>query len=135
MDTTKLNRNRKPTLTDCDRFDGDVKSDFWIPLQNVSYSGNSTSTYMKPPAALQWILRVFSAERWTGHGDEFLENMNYYAKSWLPARSIVMEYLAARETIDSSGEIIKLNRSCPWRFHIHELQEEMKINPSIKYVL
>lgn len=61
--------------------------------------------------------------------------MNYYAKSWLPARSIVMECLAARETIDSSGEIIKLNRSCPWRFHIHELQEEMKINPSIKYVL
>ncbi|KAI5425560.1 hypothetical protein KIW84_031385 [Lathyrus oleraceus] len=46
-----------------------------------------------------------------------------------------MECLAARETIDSSGEIIKLNRSCPWRFHIHELQEEMKINPSIKYVL
>lgn len=42
-----------------------------------------------------------------------LQNVNYYAKSWLPARSIVMECLAARETIDSSGEIIKLNRSCP----------------------
>ncbi|CAL5204103.1 unnamed protein product [Lathyrus oleraceus] len=68
-------------------------------------------------------------------GGEFLENVNYYAKSWLPARSIVMECLAARETIDSSGEIIKLNRSCPWKFHIHELEEEMKINPSIKYVL
>lgn len=68
-------------------------------------------------------------------GGEFLENVNYYAKSWLPARSIVMECLAARETIDSSGEIIKLNRSCPWKLHIHELEEEMKINPSIKYVL
>lgn len=42
-----------------------------------------------------------------------LQNVNYYAKSWLPAQSIVMECLAARETIDSSGEIIKLNRSCP----------------------
>ncbi|XP_061358179.1 uncharacterized protein LOC133302429 [Gastrolobium bilobum] len=68
-------------------------------------------------------------------GGEFLENVNYYAKSWLPARSIVMECLAARKTIDSSGEIIKLNRSCPWKLHIHELEEEMKINPSIKYVL
>ncbi|KAK7282537.1 hypothetical protein RIF29_11402 [Crotalaria pallida] len=68
-------------------------------------------------------------------GGEFLENVNYYAKSWLPARSIVMECLAARETIDPSGEIIKLNRPCPWKLHIHELEEEMKINPSIKYVL
>ncbi|KAK7410741.1 hypothetical protein VNO78_01781 [Psophocarpus tetragonolobus] len=67
-------------------------------------------------------------------GAEFLENLNYYTKSWLPARSIVMESLAARETVYSSGEIIKLNRSCPWKLHIHELEEEMKINP-IKYVL
>lgn len=68
-------------------------------------------------------------------GAEFLDNVNYYAKSWLPARSIVMESLAARESVDSSGEIIKLSRSCPWKLHIHELEEEMKINPSIKYVL
>ncbi|KAH1112814.1 hypothetical protein GLYMA_04G232300v4 [Glycine max] len=68
-------------------------------------------------------------------GAEFLENVNYYAKSWLPARSIVMDSLAARESVDSSGEIVKLNRSCPWKLHIHELEEEMKISPSIKYVL
>ncbi|KAJ1383086.1 Metal-dependent protein hydrolase [Sesbania bispinosa] len=68
-------------------------------------------------------------------GGEFLENVNYYAKSWLPARSIVMECLAARETVDSSGEIIKLNQSCPWKLNIHEFEEEMKISPSIKYVL
>ncbi|TKY74052.1 Metal-dependent protein hydrolase [Spatholobus suberectus] len=67
-------------------------------------------------------------------GAEFLENVNYYAKSWLPARSNVMESLAVRESVDSSGEIIKLNRSCPWKLHIHELEEEMKISP-IKYVL
>ncbi|CAJ1974440.1 unnamed protein product [Sphenostylis stenocarpa] len=68
-------------------------------------------------------------------GAEFLENLNYYAKSWLPARSIVMESLAARERVYWSGEIIKLSRSCPWKLHIHELEEEMKISPSIKYVL
>jgi len=48
-------------------------------------------------------------------GAEFLDSVNYYAKSWLPARSIVMESLAARESVDSSGEIIKLSRSCPVR--------------------
>lgn len=68
-------------------------------------------------------------------GCEFLENVHYYKKSWLPARSIVMDCLAARETIDSSGEIIKLHQSCPWKLHIHELEKEMNISPSIKYVL
>ncbi|BAT78876.1 hypothetical protein LR48_Vigan04g082900 [Vigna angularis] len=68
-------------------------------------------------------------------GAEFLDNVNYYAKSWLPARSIVMESLAVRESVDSSGEIIKLTRPCPWKLHIHELEEEMKISPSIKYVI
>lgn len=48
-------------------------------------------------------------------GSEFLEHVKYYAKSWLPARSIVMESLAVRESVDSSGEIVKLNQSCPVR--------------------
>ncbi|KAF7830754.1 UPF0160 protein MYG1, mitochondrial-like isoform X1 [Senna tora] len=68
-------------------------------------------------------------------GCEFLENVHYYKQTWLPARSIVMDSLAERETIDSSGEIIKLSQSCPWKLHIHELEEEMNISPSIKYVL
>ncbi|KAJ9677434.1 hypothetical protein PVL29_022429 [Vitis rotundifolia] len=45
---------------------------------------------------------------------EFLDNVRFHAKSWLPARSIVMECLA---------------------LHLFELEEEMKIDPPIKYVL
>lgn len=68
-------------------------------------------------------------------GSEFLESVQFHVKSWLPARSIVMECIAARESIDSSGEIMVLMRSCPWKLHIFELEEEMKIDPSIKYVI
>ncbi|KAF6147517.1 hypothetical protein GIB67_014656 [Kingdonia uniflora] len=68
-------------------------------------------------------------------GGEFLESVQFYAKSWLPARSIVMECLQARKDVDSSGEIMTLNRFCPWKLHIYELEEEIKIDPSIKYVL
>ncbi|KAK3228149.1 hypothetical protein Dsin_008011 [Dipteronia sinensis] len=68
-------------------------------------------------------------------GSEFLEALRFYAKSWLPARSIVMECLAARYDIDPSGEIMLLTRFCPWKLHLFELEEEMKIEPSIKYVL
>ncbi|KAF2299367.1 hypothetical protein GH714_031735 [Hevea brasiliensis] len=66
---------------------------------------------------------------------EFLESINFHANSWLPARPIIMECLASREDIDHSGEIMVLTRSCPWKLHIFELEEEMKIDPSIKYVI
>ncbi|XP_074291753.1 uncharacterized protein LOC141618546 [Silene latifolia] len=68
-------------------------------------------------------------------GTEFLETVHFYARSWLPARSIVMECLAARHDVDSSGEIMVLKKSCPWKLHIFELEEEMKIEPSVKYVI
>ncbi|KAL9676546.1 hypothetical protein QQ045_004760 [Rhodiola kirilowii] len=66
-------------------------------------------------------------------GKEFLESVQFHARSWLPARSIVKECLEARGNIDSSGQIMLLTRSCP--LHIFELETEMQINPSIKYVI
>lgn len=68
-------------------------------------------------------------------GKEFSESLHFYAQSWLPARSIVLECLATRQDIDSSGEIMVLKKSCPWKLHIFELEEEMKVAPSIKYVI
>ncbi|KVH95283.1 Metal-dependent protein hydrolase [Cynara cardunculus var. scolymus] len=46
-------------------------------------------------------------------GSEFLDSVRFHVKSWLPARSIVMECLAARSDIDPSGEIMVLDRFCP----------------------
>ncbi|CAA2956529.1 Hypothetical predicted protein [Olea europaea subsp. europaea] len=68
-------------------------------------------------------------------GSEFLDNVRFHARSWLPARSIVMDCLAARGDVDPSGEIMVLDRFCPWKLHLFELEEENKIDPSIKYVL
>ncbi|XP_074287202.1 uncharacterized protein LOC141612345 [Silene latifolia] len=68
-------------------------------------------------------------------GGEFLDNVRSLARSWLPARSIVMECLSARKNVDPSGEIMVLNRFCPWKLHLFELEEEMKSDPTVKYVL
>nr|GLL27520.1 UPF0160 protein [Ipomoea trifida] len=68
-------------------------------------------------------------------GSEFMDSVRYYAKSWLPARSIVMECLSSRKDVDPSGEIMVLNRFCPWKLHLFELEEELKIDPPLKYVL
>ncbi|XVF12892.1 hypothetical protein REPUB_Repub08aG0159000 [Reevesia pubescens] len=68
-------------------------------------------------------------------GSEFLDSVRFHAKSWLPARSIVMECIAERYDIDPSGEVMVLKRFCPWKLHLFELEEEMKVEPPIKYVL
>ncbi|KAG0502816.1 hypothetical protein HPP92_002888 [Vanilla planifolia] len=68
-------------------------------------------------------------------GHEFLESVHFLAKSWLPARSIIVECIEARRSIDPSGEIVVLNKFCPWKLHLFELEEELKIDPPIKYVL
>nr|KAJ0189506.1 hypothetical protein LSAT_V11C800390480 [Lactuca sativa] len=68
-------------------------------------------------------------------GSEFMDCIHFHAKSWLPARSVVMECLATRKNIDSSGEIMLLTMSCPWKLHIFELEVEMKIDPVLKYVI
>ncbi|XP_038977564.1 MYG1 protein C694.04c [Phoenix dactylifera] len=68
-------------------------------------------------------------------GSEFLESVRFYARSWLPARSIVIECLESRQNVDPSGEIMVLSKFCPWKLHLFELEEELKIDPLIKYVL
>ncbi|KAF3322451.1 hypothetical protein FCM35_KLT13592 [Carex littledalei] len=68
-------------------------------------------------------------------GNEFLQSLRFYVRSWLPARAIVIDSLSSRKDIDASGEIIVLNKSCPWKLHLFELEEELKIDPQIKYAL
>ncbi|XP_042467314.1 MYG1 protein-like [Zingiber officinale] len=68
-------------------------------------------------------------------GGEFLDSVRFHARSWLPARSIVAECLATRGNADPSGEIMVLDRFCPWKLHLFELEEDLKIVPLVKYVL
>ncbi|KAM0879411.1 hypothetical protein ACQ4PT_034255 [Festuca glaucescens] len=68
-------------------------------------------------------------------GSEFMESVRFHVKSWLPARSIVMECLLSRGSVDPSGEIMVLDRFCPWKLHLFELEQELKIDPLTKYVL
>ncbi|XP_020084549.1 UPF0160 protein MYG1, mitochondrial-like isoform X3 [Ananas comosus] len=68
-------------------------------------------------------------------GSEFLGSVRFHVQSWLPARVIVMECLSSRGNIDPSAEIMVLDRFCPWKLHLFELEEELKVDPPVKYVL
>ncbi|XBH79515.1 hypothetical protein VPH35_105471 [Triticum aestivum] len=65
-------------------------------------------------------------------GSEFMESVRFHVKSWLPARSIVMECLLSRGNVDPSGEIMVLDRFCPWKLHLFELEQELKTDPLTK---
>ncbi|XP_010533551.1 PREDICTED: UPF0160 protein [Tarenaya hassleriana] len=68
-------------------------------------------------------------------GNEFLDSVRFHARSWLPARSIVMKCLEERFSVDPSGEIMVLTKFCPWKLHLFELEQEMKAEPVVKYVI
>lgn len=68
-------------------------------------------------------------------GNEFLDSVRYHARSWLPARAIVMNCLEGRLDVDPSGEMMVLDKFCPWKLHLFELEQEMTIEPTVKYVL
>ncbi|GAV82816.1 LOW QUALITY PROTEIN: UPF0160 domain-containing protein, partial [Cephalotus follicularis] len=105
------------------------------------YVNNTSLSSRVGQLNLDWVDRHQSSEReneafqhaMTLAGNEFLEVL-FHAKSWLPTQSIAMECLAARENVNSSGEIMMLTRSCPWKLHIFEVEEETKSNPSIKVI-
>lgn len=68
-------------------------------------------------------------------GSEFTEAVQYYSRSWLPARTHVKEALEQRQQVHPSGSIMKLNTFCPWKEHLYELEVEMGIQGAVLYCL
>lgn len=83
-------------------------------------------------------------------GEEFKANVFYYNNAWLPAKTMVQNALEKRFEasvndisvilrellqIDESGEIIKLEQSCPWSEHLFVLESNMTVHTNIKFVL
>ncbi|KAL3162614.1 hypothetical protein ABBQ38_008661 [Trebouxia sp. C0009 RCD-2024] len=69
-------------------------------------------------------------------GLEFMEALEYYSKSWLPARALVQQAIEGRHGVDPSGSIIKLPMAgCPWKEHLAQLEEEQQLGDAIKFCL
>ncbi|KAJ3024894.1 UNVERIFIED_CONTAM: hypothetical protein HDU68_007678 [Siphonaria sp. JEL0065] len=60
-------------------------------------------------------------------GTEFTERVRYTALAWLPAREIVEAGLNSRTKVHPSGKIIAFDQFCPWKEHLHLLEEEQNI--------
>ncbi|XP_036957991.1 UPF0160 protein MYG1, mitochondrial [Acanthopagrus latus] len=69
-------------------------------------------------------------------GEEFLDWLDFYQTSWLPARVVVEEAVKSRHQVDPSGEVLSFTQGgCPWKEHLFSLEEELKVETPIKFVL
>ncbi|WZH43769.1 metal-dependent protein hydrolase [Fusarium acuminatum] len=66
-------------------------------------------------------------------GEEFDRDLEGYAASWLPARTIVQEAFNKRSQYDGQGRLLVLEgQSVPWKDHLYTLEDG---TPSVLYVL
>ncbi|XP_077430517.1 MYG1 exonuclease isoform X2 [Vanacampus margaritifer] len=69
-------------------------------------------------------------------GDEFLDRLDFYKSSWLPARQVVAEAVNERYKVDPSGQVMEFSQGgCPWKEHLFALEKELQVETPIKYVL
>lgn len=70
-------------------------------------------------------------------GREFEDRVKYLAGVWWPARHLVKQAVDNRYKIHPSGEIIEFpdGRACPWKEHLFQLENELNLAPTVKFVL
>lgn len=67
--------------------------------------------------------------------EELISEVRYVIFSWWPARPIIQEAIDKRLEISKSGVIIKLEKSCPWKDHLFEIEKQNDLEGVIKFVL
>uniref|UniRef100_A0A915PYT3 MYG1 n=1 Tax=Setaria digitata TaxID=48799 RepID=A0A915PYT3_9BILA len=70
-------------------------------------------------------------------GNEFSELLSYLYKSWLPARSHVIDAVNHRFDVDKSGQIFQLEAGgVPWKNHFFLIEKQLHLeNDNITYVI
>lgn len=68
-------------------------------------------------------------------GEELVQNVQHFVSSFWPARTLVKEAVANRFKVHPSGEIMELVKTCPWKEHLMQIQEEDELGNAIKFVI
>ena len=68
-------------------------------------------------------------------GTVFLNLLEGYGNSWIPAKTIVAKAFENRFNVDKSGEILILDQFCPWKEHLYNIEKENNAEGEIKFVL
>lgn len=68
-------------------------------------------------------------------GQVFENVLDFYGKSFVISKDIVQKGFDTRFDVDESGLIIKLDKFCPWKDQIYNLEKENNCQGQIKFVL
>lgn len=68
-------------------------------------------------------------------GAELADRVREMATIWLPGRQIVADALSDRLKHDPSGRVVVLNQFCPWKDHLHALEETMGVSSPVLYIV
>ena len=104
----------------------------WLPAQDDVQNAIRTSVSRR---GARRNTRVFAAASGRSTACPACSQMSVSLQAWLPARTYVREAIETRQEVDGSGEIIKLSRYCPWKEHLYELEQELSVDPPIKFCL
>lgn len=75
-----------------------------------------------------------AAQKLTGSELEF--RVKFAGNVWWPARKLVKESILNRHKVHLSGEIIELTHGhCPWKDHLFDVENELKLEKPIKFVI
>eukprot|EP00189_Rhodosorus_marinus_P004127 CAMPEP_0113965828 /NCGR_PEP_ID=MMETSP0011_2-20120614/7973_1 /TAXON_ID=101924 /ORGANISM="Rhodosorus marinus" /LENGTH=329 /DNA_ID=CAMNT_0000978407 /DNA_START=196 /DNA_END=1185 /DNA_ORIENTATION=- /assembly_acc=CAM_ASM_000156 len=66
-------------------------------------------------------------------GSELEDTIKSVYHSWLPGKSILLDAVEGRFKVHPSGEVILLERYCPWKSHLYAVEEELGFKT--KYVI
>ncbi len=68
--------------------------------------------------------------------EEFQDRVRFYAHVWWPARALVTAAIEQRFQVHPSGKIILFEGgTCPFKTHVHELEEEQGLEGQILFAV
>lgn len=68
-------------------------------------------------------------------GETFVRKLDFYGRSWLPARDLVAAAVDKRFEHDSKGRLLVFEQPIPWRDHLFTLEKELGIEEGPLYAL
>jgi len=66
--------------------------------------------------------------------EELMWNIKGVARVFMPARQVVEEAWSKKETFHPTGEFLYIEKPCPWKDHVFELEIDTKNTGLIKFV-
>lgn len=108
-----------------ERFDGEPK--YAKPYDIFSMVGELNPEWNEESLSDEQLLgRFMQAVEMVGKA--FDSQLNYYGRSWLEARQVVIDSIQSLDEELKACKTLKLIKNCPWKEHLFELEKQFSVH-------